>query len=127
MWKWAGLGKEEMFPYLRLPGYPKKNKTTNAKHAIGFRENVCRHLYGALNSKQLKKGISQEDWVALHHFHPDIRPYIHCHEKGTKGTQKWRLPLDVGKRCGLMNGDMCKTNDDRGKATFYISPTHSIQ
>jgi hypothetical protein len=48
MWKWAGLGKEEMFPYLRLPGYPKKNKTTNAKHAIGFRENVCRHLYGDL-------------------------------------------------------------------------------
>jgi hypothetical protein len=95
-----------------------QNKTTNAKHAIGFCENVCQHLYGTGNSKQLTKGISKEDWIALHHFHPDIRPYICCHQKDTEGTQKWRVPLDVGKRCGLTDRDMC--------GTFYIAPTQRI-
>jgi hypothetical protein len=53
---------------------------------------------------------------------------LHCHEKETQETQKWRVPLDVGKRCGLTDGDihMCKTEDAEGEKTFYCSPTQQM-
>jgi hypothetical protein len=44
-------------------------------------------------------------------------PYIYCHDKGTEGSQKWRVPLDVGKRCSLT--DRASRKSPVGKEKEY--------
>lgn len=123
MWRWAALNAKNMFPYLRLPNYPKNCETPNAAHVIQFREVVCHHLYGYKSSNDLIKGICQRDWIALHHFPAAIRPYVFAGDEGAKKVYKWRVPLEVGKECGLGNRDLCKTLDAEGNKTYMCAPT----
>ena len=90
MWRWAELNEMSMFPYLRLPAYPKKETSVTAWHLIQFREVVSHHLYGDGSDEDLVKGKvtgkTHQDWVAMHHFPPEFRPYV-----------RWYCALSRGK------------------------------
>ena len=126
MQKYASMGNSDMYLYIRLPGYPKKVDTPTAKHVIQFRDNVCHHLYGYGESTDLKKGKSIVDYVALHHFHPLMRPYLRS-EQGVQKLSKWRVPLDIGKQCGLTDRDLCKIVGISGEKTYLCSPIRRMQ
>ena len=121
MQKYASMGNSDMCLYLRLPGYPKATETPSAQHIIQFRDNVCHHLYGYGESTDLKKGKSVVDYVALHHFHPLMRPYLR-HEQGVQKLSKWRVPLAIGRQCGLTDRDLCKVMDSNGEKSYLCSP-----
>eukprot|EP00956_Cyclotella_meneghiniana_P022855 scaffold43636_cov20-Cyclotella_meneghiniana.AAC.1 len=126
MQKYARIGKTDMFPYFRLPSYPKQVDTSSAQHIIQMRENVCQHLYGYGESSELKKGKSLVDFVALHHFHPLMRPYLQ-NEKGTQKIDKWRVPLDIGRQCGLTDNDLCKITGSSGGKSYLCSPARRMR
>lgn len=127
MWRWAALDEKSMFPYLRLPGYPKNTTTATSAHIIQFRETVSHHLYGYGAGNNLVTRMHEhkgQDWVAMHHFPPNVRPYVRGDEHQMKQF-KWRLPLEIGKEYGLTQKDLCKVPDADGTVgkTYMCAPT----
>ena len=65
------------------------------------------------------------EYLALHHFHPLMRPYPR-HEQGVQKLSKWRVPLAVGRQCGLTDRDLCKIMDNNGEKTYLCSPIRRL-
>ena len=126
MWRYAEIGDAAMFPYFRLPRHPKKGDTPTGRHVIQLRGNIMHHLYGQ-DSNDIKDGMKGggHKYISLLHFRPEIRPILtNCNE--SKKQNKWRVPLDVGKQCGLTKADETKVKDTYGNApgtAFMPSPT----
>lgn len=128
MWRYAEIGDKEMCTYLRLPGHPQKSDTPNGKHIVQFRENVFHHLFGQ-GSNDIKDGMkSKVTLVAYHHFDKRMHPYL-AESTGPK-LDRFRIPYQLGKECGLTDRDRCKvgrskvdTNNPDAGRTFFASPT----
>jgi hypothetical protein len=121
MWRWAELNDDSKFPYFQIPGYPKKSDTSMGKHIVRYREIIHLHLFGHGTSGDIKTGKSKVDYIALHHFPPSFQPYLNS-DVGSRKEFKWRVPIDVGKQCGLTENDLCKTVDELGNRTYYCCP-----
>ena len=98
------------------------------RHLYGSSENFTRHLnMGDGKAPTVSHKLPGDLRVAYVHFHPDIVDDL-AEQAGKKiGTQKWRVPLDVGKKIGLTDVDLCSEPGPNGETSFFALPNYSME
>jgi hypothetical protein len=128
MRRYAAMDDEGMCRYVGLPNFPKKDSTPTGQHIIQVRENFMHHLFGhgsndIKDDLKLKKSVR----IALHHFHPLIRPFL-VEEKEKFKLDRYRIPFSVGRQCGLTEADLCSIPaTQEGHKTFITSPSFRLR
>jgi len=66
--------------------------------------------------------------ISMVHFHPDVIPYL-VQDKESRGNKlnKWRIPIDLGKKTGLNEEDKCPTPDSNDVSSFFVLPNYSLE
>ena len=127
MWTLASINEGEYFPYLRLPNKPKEseNSTPTKDHIKALRKNHFHHLHGyGEEGKAMKNALDEKEelFVALLHYPKKIRECIQASPQSLRKQYKFRVPLAVGKECGLTDIDLCPTTNENDERTYFISP-----
>ena len=127
MRRYAAIGDEGMCRYITLPSIPKKDETPTGQHIIQVRENFLHHLFGhgsndVKEDLKLKKGVR----IALHHFHPLLRPLL-VEDKEKIKIDRYRVPSSLAKQCDLKDSDLCQIPaNQKGDKTFITSPSFML-
>ena len=140
MWRWARLKEGKIVNYIHLP-HSFTAETETGRHITAYRQAVFRHLgYDPDNQKVSRiltrkttahevATLSKSERLALIHFHPDMHPYIleEMESQGKRKVNKYRIPMEVGRRLGLAGDDKCPTNDTNGVPSFFALPNYTLE
>ena len=123
MWRHAKIGNKKMF-YVSLPGIPKPPKegrkvSKTAIHVNGYRSRSFHHLYGVGN-RDVDISTKTKLFVAFHHYHEEYRHILRESSKDSKKMDKWRVPVEIGKKCDppLTDADLI----EEGGTEFFAVP-----
>ncbi len=127
MWILASIDARQYFPYMRLPNKPKRGEKSTATkdHVNACRKNHFHHLHGYGEEGSARKRAldgKNDIFVALIHYPEKIRECIQATPDGLAKKFKFRVPLDIGRECGLTDLDLCPTTDENGERTYFTSP-----
>lgn len=72
----------------------------------------------------MKNALDEQEelYVALIHYPKKIRECIQATPQGLAKKYKFRVPLAIGKECGLTDIDLCPTTNENDERTYFISP-----
>ena len=109
---------------VNICGYPNiQRKSTRGQDVIAYQENIHHQLYGL-------DGLGDEQrLLAMIHFHPRICSYAlgSSSKDVSKDEYKWRVPIEVGKQCGLKNSDRFKTAETWIGSLAQLSLLHLLK
>lgn len=142
VWRWARLQEGKYINYVNLPTTHTPG-TIIGKHVTSYRQAVLRNL-GYMDSEegqtitrikhlgkknqQTTEKMNKEERIAFVHFHPDVIPFI-LEEHQTQGMNKinkFRIPMELGRRTGLKAEDKCPVKDSNDVPSFYALPNYSL-
>lgn len=91
-------------------------------HAERTISTICMDMERRAAQRKRRLEDKNELFVALIHYPEKIRECIQAMPEGLAKLFKFRVPLDIGRECGLSDLDLCPTADENGERTYFTSP-----
>ncbi|KAK1743086.1 SET domain-containing protein [Skeletonema marinoi] len=112
VWQYAAMGNEKMTKYIVVPSHPPQANNKRRKYNIKFLECVARYFPQWKDKPKSEKTVY---YLSITHFPPAHRDVVWNPPKSW--TQRWRIPLSVGRMSGLKEQHKCKFGGD----TFHFA------
>eukprot|EP00986_Skeletonema_menzelii_P000777 scaffold222_cov90-Skeletonema_menzelii.AAC.1 len=114
VWQYASMGNEKMTKYIVIPNRPPKADKKVRKYKLKFLDHIAKYFPHWVIKPKSKKTV---DYLSITHFPPSHRDVLWKRPKGW--TERWRIPLSVGRMSGLNDHQKCRFVPD---IFFFASP-----
>ena len=112
MWQYAAMGNEKMTKYIGLPNHPPNANSEPRKYKLKFLARIDRYFPHWSDNPRSEKTAN---YLSITHFPPAHRDILW--NRPTAWTERWRIPLNVGRMSGLDEQRKCRFGGD----TFHFA------